>query len=151
MSINPRLIMQIARQVKDALREAQELAQPAASQADISAAASIERQQANDRSSMQPDGITDGAAPHHSSSHMNGSEETDTAATGAGDADMMIFEGEQLSPSELSIAQAAEQVLSIFDPLQVIYLTKQLYLISTPLSDVQSKSLHSGLAPSSSR
>ncbi len=33
--------MQIARQVKDALREAQELAQPAASQTDNLAAASI--------------------------------------------------------------------------------------------------------------
>ncbi len=52
---------------------------------------------------MQPDGITDGAAAHHPSSHMNGSGETDAAATGAADADMMIFEGEQLSPSELSI------------------------------------------------
>ena len=114
--------MQIARQVKDALREAQELTQPAASQTDNSAA-SIGRQQANERSSMQPDGITDGAAAHHQSSHMNGSEETDAAATGAADVDMMIFEGDQLSPSELSIAQAAEQVLSSCDPLQVIHLT----------------------------
>lgn len=123
MSINPRLIMQIARQVKDALREAQELAQPAASQTDNLAAASIERQQTNEHSSMQPDGITDRSAAHHPSSHMNDSGETDATATGVVDADMMIFEGEQLSPSELSIAHAAEQVRSSFVPLQVIHLT----------------------------
>lgn len=65
-------------------------------------------QQANEHASIQD------AAVQHSSSHMNGSADAAAAASAhdsSGVADVMLYEGEELTASELAIAQAAEQVL----------------------------------------
>ena len=105
--VRSRLCLQIARQVKDALREAHELVQPASIQSGI-AAPTDAGQQASESASIHD------AAVHHSSSHMNGSVDSVAAASAdnSGDVvDMMAYEGEELTPSELGIAQAAEQVL----------------------------------------
>ena len=107
--------VQIARQVKDALREAHELAQPAASPAGDTAAANG-GQQANGHDEQQASSTTDqqNAAAHHSSSHMNGTATAAANESGHNSsdvADMMMYEGEELTASELAIAQAAEQVL----------------------------------------
>ena len=101
------LCLQIARQVKDALREAHELVQPAANQAGNTAPANA-GQQASERASIRD------AAVHDSSSHLDGSAVAVTTASAecSGDVvDMMAFEGEELTASELGIAQAADQVL----------------------------------------
>ncbi len=107
--------MQIARQVKDALREAHELAQPAASPASDTAAANG-GQQLNGHADQQASSTAhqQNAAAHHSSSHMNGTADaavTASAHDSSDVADMMMYEGEELTTSELAIAQAAEQVL----------------------------------------
>ena len=105
--------LQIARQVGDALREARELVQSAATEGDDTAAVNA-GPQANGHASMQTSSAAErDAAAHHSSSQADGSADaavTASAHTGSEGAEMMVFEGEQLTPSELAIAQAAEKV-----------------------------------------
>ena len=87
--------------------------QPAAPQGG-DAAMSDAGQQADEHASIQD------AAVHHASSHMSGSADAAAAASAhdsSGAADVMVYEGEELTASELAIAQAAEQVLR--SPLQL--------------------------------
>ncbi len=100
--------MQIARQVKDALREVHELVQSAAVPASDTAEANGQSNQQGSSTADQQD-----AAAHHSSSRMNGGADAVAAANGHNGsdvADMMVFDGEELTASELATAQAAEQV-----------------------------------------
>ena len=106
------LALQIARQVKDALREAQELAHPAATPGALESIP--EGQQANGHSPSLTAAEADGpaaAAAHQNSDCMDGSS-AGTGIYGVADAvDLMMIEGEPLSAGELAMAQAAEQVL----------------------------------------
>ena len=106
------LALQIARQVKDALREAQELAHPAVTPRALESVP--EGQQANGHSpsltAVEADGPA-AAAAHQASDRTDGS----SAGTGINDVadevELMMIEGEPLSAGELAMAQAAEQVL----------------------------------------
>lgn len=94
--------VQIARRVKDVLREAQELAQSASPQEEVTAAPEV------------ADGM---AALHLADSHADSSAAGLAAGSANGNGmadDVIVFEGEQLSLSELAIAQAAEQVPCCF-------------------------------------
>ena len=106
------LALQIARQVKDALREAQELAHPAATPGALESIP--EGQQVNGHgpslTAAEAEG-PDAAAAHQDSDCMGGSS-AGNGIYGVEDAvELMMIEGEPLSAGELAMAQAAEQVL----------------------------------------
>ena len=117
------MVWQIARSVKDALREAQELAHPEEGHQEGEVAIPDEAEGSSTPEALDSRQPSSAAGSKEATGHQpvsNGDSiaagsSADVASAGAsGGADageLMVFQGEQLSAAELAIARLTEQVL----------------------------------------